>query len=130
MWHLAQFYSDTLKASAERSYPSLEWGLESPPKPHAYESLPAQSFSFPKVRLFFNIILKNLSLSRLVVALAIFLGVALLRYVFFVLDYTPKSYEGFLMLGVPSLIFGGLLSKSIAEFLETMGYNFNISQFF
>ena len=42
-WMRAQFYSDTLQALLNRSYPSLEWTLSSPPKPHAFESLPVQS---------------------------------------------------------------------------------------
>lgn len=43
-----QFYTYTLQALLNRSYPSLEWGLSSPPKPHAFVSLPLQSrfFSF------------------------------------------------------------------------------------
>ena len=42
-WRTAQFYTDTLQANLDRSYPSLEWGLSSPPKPHAFVSLPVQS---------------------------------------------------------------------------------------
>jgi cytochrome c oxidase subunit 1 len=130
MWYLAQFYSDTLKASSERSFPSLEWGLESPPKPHAYESLPVQSFSLAKVWLFFNIVLKNITVSRLVVALGIFLGVALLKYFYFTLNYNLSYYHDFLIIGFPSLIVGGLMSKGITEFIEMTGYNYDMSQFF
>ncbi len=42
-WLTPQFYSDMLRALLERSYESLEWGLNSPPKPHAFVSLPVQS---------------------------------------------------------------------------------------
>ena len=42
-WLNPQFYTDTLQALLNRSYPSLEWGLTSPPKPHAFVSLPIQS---------------------------------------------------------------------------------------
>ena len=42
-WMGVQFYTDTLQALLTRSYPSLEWGLTSPPKPHAFVSLPLQS---------------------------------------------------------------------------------------
>jgi len=42
-WMVPQFYTDTLQALLNRSYPSLEWGLSSPPKPHAFVSLPLQS---------------------------------------------------------------------------------------
>jgi len=44
-WLTAQFYSDTFQTLFSRNYPSLEWGLSSPPKPHAFASLPVQSFS-------------------------------------------------------------------------------------
>lgn len=42
-WLTPQFYTDTLQAILNRSYPSLEWALTSPPKPHAFVSLPLQS---------------------------------------------------------------------------------------
>ena len=42
-WLTPQFYIDTLQANLNRSYPSLEWALTSPPKPHAFVSLPLQS---------------------------------------------------------------------------------------
>ena len=42
-WLSPQFYSDTLQTLLNRSYPSLEWALSSPPKPHAFVSLPLQS---------------------------------------------------------------------------------------
>jgi heme/copper-type cytochrome/quinol oxidase subunit 1 len=43
-WLTPQFYSDSLQALLNRSYNSLEWALNSPPKPHAFVSLPLQSF--------------------------------------------------------------------------------------
>ena len=42
-WMTPQFYTDTLQALLNRSSPSLEWSLSSPPKPHAFVSLPVQS---------------------------------------------------------------------------------------
>ena len=42
-WLTPQFYSDTLQTLLNRSYNSLEWALTSPPKPHAFVSLPVQS---------------------------------------------------------------------------------------
>ena len=42
-WMNPQFYTDTLQALLNRGYPSLEWALNSPPKPHAFVSLPLQS---------------------------------------------------------------------------------------
>lgn len=42
-WVNLQFYTDRLQGELNRSYPSLEWALTSPPKPHAFVSLPLQS---------------------------------------------------------------------------------------
>nr|YP_009228315.1 cytochrome c oxidase subunit 1 [Fusarium mangiferae]AKM98043.1 cytochrome c oxidase subunit 1 [Fusarium mangiferae] len=42
-WLTPGFYTDDLQANLNRSYTSLEWGLSSPPKPHAFVSLPLQS---------------------------------------------------------------------------------------
>ena len=42
-WMTPQYYTDALQALLNRSYPSLEWALSSPPKPHAFTSLPLQS---------------------------------------------------------------------------------------
>lgn len=42
-WHIPQFFSDSLLSLKNRSNVSLEWALNSPPKPHAFVSLPLQS---------------------------------------------------------------------------------------
>ena len=42
-WMTPQFYTDTLQALLNRAYPRLEWGLSSPPKAHAFTSLPLGS---------------------------------------------------------------------------------------
>lgn len=42
-WLTPQFYYDLLQTHLTRSFNSLEWGLNSPPKPHAFVSLPLQS---------------------------------------------------------------------------------------
>ena len=129
-WYLAQFYSDTLKASAERSFPSLEWGLESPPKPHAYESLPAQSANYSKAWLFIVTIVRNITLSRIIVALVMFVAVALVRYVYFGSDYTMSSFSDYLTLGIPSFIIGGIMSKGISEFMDILNCNYKIFELF
>ena len=46
-WLTPQFYSDILQTLLNRSYNSLEWALSSPPKPHAFVSLPLQSLPLP-----------------------------------------------------------------------------------
>jgi len=42
-WLTPQFYTDLLQSLLNRAYNSLEWCLNSPPKPHAFVSLPLQS---------------------------------------------------------------------------------------
>ena len=42
-WTTPQFYTDLLQSLLTRAYLSLEWCLNSPPKPHAFASLPLQS---------------------------------------------------------------------------------------
>ena len=42
-WLENPFYTDTLQSLLNRSYNSIEWALNSPPKPHAFVSLPLQS---------------------------------------------------------------------------------------
>jgi len=42
-WTTPQFYTDFLQVLLNRSYSSLEWALNSPPKPHAFATLPIQS---------------------------------------------------------------------------------------
>jgi cytochrome c oxidase subunit 1 len=42
-WLTPQFYYDMLQTHLIREFNSLEWGLNSPPKPHAFVSLPVQS---------------------------------------------------------------------------------------
>lgn len=61
-WLSPQFYTDTLQALLNRSYPSLEWALSSPPKPHAFVSLPLQS----KI---FNIIFKHFTLQNILLSI-------------------------------------------------------------
>ena len=39
-WSSPRFFLDTLQESLNRIYESLEWGLDNPPKPHAFVSLP------------------------------------------------------------------------------------------
>ena len=41
-WLTPQFYYDLLQTHLTRAFNSLEWGLNSPPKPHAFVSLPVQ----------------------------------------------------------------------------------------
>ena len=45
-WLTPQFYTDSLQTLLNRAFNSLEWSLNSPPKPHAFVSLPLQSGYF------------------------------------------------------------------------------------
>nr|YP_010632496.1 cytochrome c oxidase subunit I [Cladonia coccifera]WBP63247.1 cytochrome c oxidase subunit I [Cladonia coccifera] len=52
VWHMPSYYTDALLANSIRSFDSLEWALSSPPKPHAFVSLPVQSIlSFHKTNM-------------------------------------------------------------------------------
>jgi len=42
-WMVPEFYSDLFQTLFNRNFISLEWALDSPPKPHAFVSLPVQS---------------------------------------------------------------------------------------
>ena len=42
-WSVPQFFTDFVQHYLNRAYASLEWALNSPPKPHAFASLPLQS---------------------------------------------------------------------------------------
>jgi cytochrome c oxidase subunit 1 len=48
-WLTPQFYSDLFQTLFNRNYNSLEWSLNSPPKPHAFVSLPIQSKIFASI---------------------------------------------------------------------------------
>ena len=47
-WLTPQFFSDLFQTLFNRTYSSIEWSLNSPPKPHAFVSLPLQSVIFSK----------------------------------------------------------------------------------
>jgi cytochrome c oxidase subunit 1 len=46
-WLIPEFYSDLFQTLFNRNFISLEWALDSPPKPHAFVSLPIQSVFDP-----------------------------------------------------------------------------------
>lgn len=54
-WLVPQFFFDLLQSLLNRSYNSLEWALNSPPKPHPFVSLPLQS-SVPSPFSFFLLV--------------------------------------------------------------------------
>ena len=42
-WNSAEFSTDALGSAMDKGHTSIEWGVGSPPKPHAFVSLPAQA---------------------------------------------------------------------------------------
>ena len=42
-WNIPQFFTDLFQILFNRAFSSIEWTLNSPPKPHAFVSLPLQS---------------------------------------------------------------------------------------
>ena len=55
-WTIPEFTTDSLRLLSSRVYTSLEWALNSPPKAHAFLSLPLQSYKFSSLYKFFNLI--------------------------------------------------------------------------
>ena len=49
-WLSPEFYSDSLQTLLNRSYNSLEWALTSPPKPHAFVSLPLSTICLYNIK--------------------------------------------------------------------------------
>jgi cytochrome c oxidase subunit 1 len=42
-WQVIKFYTDSLRSLIKRNHTSIEWCLNSPPRAHAFVSLPLQS---------------------------------------------------------------------------------------
>lgn len=72
----SEFFTDTLQGLLNRSSHSLEWALSSPPKPHAFVSLPLQSNGIME---FFKKDIKNITLRLKKNIWSIFLKDAKLR---------------------------------------------------
>jgi hypothetical protein len=133
-WLTPQYYYDLLQAELNRSSNSLEWGLDSPPKPHAFVSLPVQSTLkesisfFVQKRLNFLSGLKNITLSKIFAGVIAALLVVFVRYIIYggittnPLDLTQAIWLG--ILGCISRLF--LLEIAIPIF-NTNGINYTIS---
>ena len=111
-WLRPQYHTDTLQALLNRASFSLEWALNSPPKPHAFVSLPLQSgWDVLKEKKLFYI--------KLVVTLLIAIIIACL--VFFYKESVLHGGIYIYILFTSILVFGRLWLK---EFLV----NFDIKQ--
>jgi len=81
-WLTPQFFSDLFQSLFNRNYNSLEWSLNSPPKPHAFVSLPLQSAFFINIMPFLKKIftLRNLFWLFIVAIFTTFIKFILLNY--------------------------------------------------
>ena len=96
-WLTPQFYSDILQTILNRNYNSLEWCLTSPPKPHAFVSLPLQSVFFNTLKKGF----KYFTLLNFCTGIVVLFIVTLIKYFVFGLvpiDLVQGSYLGLVAL--------------------------------
>ena len=95
-WLTPQFYSDILQTLLNRSYNSLEWCLNSPPKPHAFVSLPLQS----KVNIKFSNLKDKFTLKNICITLVSIVFAYLLKlYLSYLLILDTNTCEHFILLG-------------------------------
>jgi len=110
-WLTPQFYIDCLQAILNRSYNSLEWCLTSPPKPHAFVSLPLQSnISFIPVW-----ISKHFTPKKVLTLLIIFIWTLAIRYGFKQLDIIFIHSDIIFSICSFTTIFVNSLNRSILE---------------
>lgn len=120
-WLTPQFYYDLLQTNLIRSFNSLEWGLSSPPKPHAFVSLPLQSgFSLKNI-------LSNISISKVMGGLVSVLFVVSARYIIYgVLETNPLDILQGFILGVLAFIIRLLAACLMECYLQPMGMNYTV----
>jgi len=103
-WLTPQFYNDSLQTLLNRSYGSLEWALTSPPKPHAFVSLPIQSSISNSTLKYFsarNILLKCNDFSKE------------LSVIFIIIDYIISFVKSLSIQKVQSFIVRPLISPCV-----------------
>ena len=130
-WLTPQFYSDSLQTLLNRSYNSLEWALNSPPKPHAFVSLPLQSkLNFGSIKLFYNSFISNFTLARFIAALFTIVSIALIKYYIsgnFHIEYSEIFNN--IAVGVLGWTIHNSAIGLLTEYLGIKGFNFNLKQF-
>ena len=127
LWLTPQFYFDLIQTLLSRVFNSLEWGLNSPPKPHAFTSLPLQSrFSIKN-----NIC--NITISKIVGGIISVTFLFTARYLFYKYTDTVLTplhiYEGLSLAYLTwfiKLIFQELAQKHLAP----LGVDYTIEQLF
>ena len=126
IWLTPQFYGDCLQTLLNRSYDSLEWGLNSPPKPHAFLSLPLQSkvgfFSrfintVSKINFSFIAYLKNITKKNLFVMLSGLFTCILVRTIITYYYSTDLSANN--LLSISEVL--GVCGQSIVIMVPTWG---------
>ena len=130
-WLTPQFYSDSLQTLLNRSYNSLEWALNSPPKPHAFVSLPLQSkVNFEFVKSIFMSIISNFTLAKFFGALITIIIVAIFKYCIsgsFHIEYC--EFLNNVGIGLLAWTLNTGIIGWLTEYLGIKGINFNLKQF-
>ena len=98
-WLIPEFSTDSLQSLLVRSYNSLEWNLTSPPKPHAFASLPLQSKIFTYKSFF-----KHFTLVNFLVGLTVATVIALVKYFFFGGLVDPLNLDSSLFLAYIAVV--------------------------
>ena len=116
-WLTPQFYSDSLQTLLNRAYNSLEWCLNSPPKPHAFVSLPLMSGFIQQYKKFFN--------QKIFLLLAITLTMAiLLKFIIFYLFDIDVLRDKTHIVSILFFIFNVIFAKFMLEFVKVFGDHF------
>ena len=115
-WLTPQFYSDSLQTLLNRAYNSLEWCLNSPPKPHAFVSLPLMSGFKPQYKKFFN---KNLFIT---VAITLTIAILIKTIILYLFDIDVLSDKTHIVSKL-FFIFNVIFAKFMHEFVKEFGDN-------
>lgn len=122
-WLTPQFYYDLLQTHLSRAFNSLEWGLNSPPKPHAFLSLPLQS------RFSIKHIILDLTISKIVAGLVSVTILVIAKYVIHSgAMFNPLDIKEGLTLGSCGLLIRLMLGGLLRGHLELLGIDYNINQ--
>ena len=119
-WLTPQFFSDLFQTLFNRNFNSLEWSLNSPPKPHAFVSLPLQSSVFSSM---FDIMKKKLTIKNIIKICLIAVFTATIRYLIKEnLELDANKYQDFLYICVPATVSAGLVSLILGDLDNLFSY--------
>ena len=119
-WLTPQFFSDLFQTLFNRNFNSLEWSLNSPPKPHAFVSLPLQSSVLSSM---FDIIKKKWTIKNIIRICLIAVFTAIIRYVIKEnLELDPNKLQDFLYMCVPAAVSAGLVNLILQGFDNLSSY--------